>query len=360
MQMPDTSAWNVSLHGTAFLQYVRTSGARATYQFGSVNRVMIEAAGPLAGGLVRLRGMGSVEALTLTGRGAPQPLQVAFISDGKTITDHAHPSPWIMELATSYERELSGGVAVSLYAAAIGEPALGPPAFMHRASAAANPAEPLGHHGQDITHSSFGVLTLGLARGRVRVEGSAFNDRQPSEATTVFFYRGARLDSYSARVTVATGRAWSLAWSYGYLPPAGGGHSHGTIHRAALTAVHDAGPWRATLVYAADDPVGGGSPHRTVLAEGERRWNGGHALFARAEFVQRTAEELSLVGSVSEVQDLGALQVGYARAVWRLGGTPVRIGGYATATRVPPQLEPFYGSRMPLTIAAFAQLRRGD
>ena len=54
------------------------------------------------------------------------------------------------------------GLAWSVYAAPSGEPALSPVAFMHRPSAMDNPPAPLGHHWQDATHVSFGVLTGAL------------------------------------------------------------------------------------------------------------------------------------------------------------------------------------------------------
>ena len=47
----------------------------------------------------------------------------------------------------------------------VGEPALGPVAFMHRASAADNPTAPLGHHTFDSTHVAFGVVTAAVDRG---------------------------------------------------------------------------------------------------------------------------------------------------------------------------------------------------
>jgi hypothetical protein len=351
-----------SLHGTMFLQYVRTFGPRAAYQLGSVNRLMVDIGGPRWGGVLRFRAMGSAEPLTLSDRGTPQPLQVAFTSDGRTITDRAHASPWIMELAASYERAIARDMTVSVYGAAIGEPALGPPVYLHRPSAAANAAVPLGHHAQDITHSSFGVVTLGLAKGRVRLEGSAFNDRQPDEPGTVFYYRDARLDAYAARATLAVRAGWSLASSYGYLPATSGsvGHSHGALHRVSVAAVDTRPPWFITIAYSANEPLGSALPSRTVLAETERRWTAGHALFARAEFVQRTDEELGLVGSVDERQDIKAFQVGYARALPSVAGNPARIGAHATLAIIPPQLEPFYGRRTPLTLAVYAQISWGS
>lgn len=355
MHMAESTRWRGSFGGTAFMQDVRTFGTRATHQLGSVNRAMIEASGPWLGGNVGLHLMGSAETLTLPHRGTPQHLQVAFTNDGETITDHAHPAPWIMELAASYERPLFEGITVSFYGAAIGAPALGPPAYLHRASAAANPAEPLGHHAQDITHSSFGVLTFGLGAGRLHLEGSAFNDRQPDEASTVFFYRGARLDAYSARASFTVAKGLSLSSSYGYLPAASGGHSHGALHRFGVTGVYGVAPWFVTIVYSANDPVGTAVPRATFLVEAEHRWTAGHVLFARAEYVKRTAEELSLVGSIGALQNIETVQLGYGRAVARLLGNPARLGASATTSFVAPELEPFYGSRTPLTLAVFGQ-----
>jgi hypothetical protein len=351
-----TSSWRAEWHGTAFVQYLHTFETRGTYQFGSVNRVMAEAGGPAAGGDVRFEFMGSIEPLTLTERGAPQLLQGAFhTSDGTTITDRAHPSPWIMALAASYERALSKAVAVSLYGAAIGEPALGPPVYLHRASAEANSVVPLGHHLQDDTHSSYGVITAGLRWQTLHLEASAFNERQPEGSDHVFYYKGARLDAYATRATVAVG-AWSLFGTYGYLPEMTGGHAHGAQHRIGAGAIRTSPTWQMSFVYGANDPIGGAGPRRSLLAEAQRHWRGGDVFFTRAEFVQRTAEELELVGSINTVQDVGALQLGYGREVMSRGRVSVRVAAHGTVHVVTPQLEPFYGSRAPLALGAHAQV----
>ena len=67
---------------------------------------------------------------------------------------------------------MSGSTGLSITGAASGSPALGPVAFMHRASAFDNPMAPLTHHSFDATHISFGVVTGGVSRGRWTVEGS--------------------------------------------------------------------------------------------------------------------------------------------------------------------------------------------
>ena len=81
---------------------------------------------------------------------------------GQPVHDRQHPHDFLMELGVLYERAVTSSVGVSLFAAPSGEPALGPVAFMHRPSAMDNPFAPLGHHWQDATHVSFGVLTGGV------------------------------------------------------------------------------------------------------------------------------------------------------------------------------------------------------
>ena len=65
----------------------------------------------------------------------------------------------------------------------VGEPALGPIAFMHRPSAAENPAAPLGHHTLDSTHIAMGVVTAALDHGPFTIETSLFNARASPTTT---------------------------------------------------------------------------------------------------------------------------------------------------------------------------------
>ena len=53
----------------------------------------------------------------------------------------------------------------------MGAPAIGPPVFMHRASAEVNPTAPLGHHSLDATHVTHGVVTAGVTRGPFTIRG---------------------------------------------------------------------------------------------------------------------------------------------------------------------------------------------
>ena len=79
-----------------------------------------------------------------------------------------------MELAATYSRNLSATSSVFVYAGLPGEPALGPPAFMHRTSGVDNPEAPITHHWLDSTHITFGVITAGLIVDKWKMEASAF------------------------------------------------------------------------------------------------------------------------------------------------------------------------------------------
>ena len=96
----------------------------------------------------------------------------------------------------------------TLAGAPSGEPALGPVAFMHRASAAENPLAPLSHHTFDSTHIGFGVVTAAVDHGPWVVEASAFNGREPDEHRWDFDF--GRLDSASARLWFRPGATWEF------------------------------------------------------------------------------------------------------------------------------------------------------
>src|SRR6185503_12742072 len=140
------------------------------------------------------------------------------------------------ELGALFERALTSRVAMLLYVAPAGEPALGPVAFMHRPSAMDNPFAPLGHHWQDATHIAFGVVTAGLFGRSWKLEGSAFNGREPNDERWDFDQ--IKLDSYSGRLTVNPGPAWSLSAGYGYLASPESLNPDESIHRFTASALH--------------------------------------------------------------------------------------------------------------------------
>ena len=345
-------SWLLMLHGFGFLQYDKQGGPRGDEQFGSLNWAMLMASRDLLGGRFQARTMLSLDPATVSNRGYPLLLQTGESYQGQPLHDRQHPHDFWMELAVMYERSLSRSVGVSVYAAPSGEPALGPVAFMHRPSAMDNLAAPLSHHWQDATHISFGVLTAGLFGTHWKLEGSAFNGREPDEKRWDF--DAIRLDSYSGRFTFNPDSNWSFSAGYGFLKSPEALRPAESMHRVTTSVLHGRklgmdGQLATALVWGANRHAG--RTTHAVLGEAEAIMDRRNTVFGRLEFVQKTAEELFLppLGIAPDSTfNITALSVGYIREVSRTRWATVGIGFQGTLNAVPAALETFYGSRTPV------------
>src|SRR5262249_32946564 len=87
-----------------------------------------------AAGTLDLRAMLAPDPL-MGARGYPLLFQTGETADGVThLIDRQHPHDLFMELSGSYAHRLNESDSVFVYAGLPGEPAFGPPAFMHRLS----------------------------------------------------------------------------------------------------------------------------------------------------------------------------------------------------------------------------------
>jgi hypothetical protein len=209
-------AWMVMLHGNLTAGVNHQGHPRGVNKAESMNWFMAMAEHPLAGGgAVLLKGMFSGEPFTSPNGGFPELFQTGETWRKKPIIDAQHPHDLFMELSATFTMPLAEYASVYVYGGPVAEPALGPAAFMHRASASEDPAAPIGHHWQDSTHISFGVFTAGANLWRFRVEGSVFNGREPDEDRKDIDF--AAMDSWSARVWFTPTRNWSVQYSHGHL-----------------------------------------------------------------------------------------------------------------------------------------------
>jgi hypothetical protein len=357
--------WDMMLHGFVFGQLDAQSGARGETQVGSLNWGMFMASHELAGGRVQPRAMLSLDPWTITSRGYPLLLQTGETFRGEPLHDRQHPHDFLMELGVSYERAVTRSVGLQLYGAPSGEPALGPVAFMHRPSAMDNPSAPLGHHWQDATHVSFGVFTVGLFGRRWKLEGSAFNGREPDENR--WNLEPMRLDSYAGRFTLNPDGAWSLSASYGYLASPEAREPRESIHRIEASAMHGAsfgrdGQWSSSIVFGANTHSGTHDIAPSWLAETELLVDASNTLFARAERVEKNAAELAVdtaaPGFASDRRfRVGALTVGAIHELLEVHGGTFGLGASGTLNVVPAELRSLYGSRAPLGAMVFVRLR---
>ena len=355
-------AWTLMTHGAAFLQYDTQGGARGASQVALIDWGMLDASRALGGGQLGLRAMLSTEPWTVGARGYPLLVQSGESYQGTPLHDRQHPHDLFVELAAIYARPVARDLALSLYLAPVGEPALDPVAYPHRPSAAGDPFAPLGHHWQDATHITYGVVTAGAFTRSVRIEASWFNGREPDEDRTDFDYAGRRLDSYSARITVNPDARWSLATWYAFLesPEA---LAPGALHRYGASVLHTRplgshGQWSTALIYGANATVGTGRPLGSVLLETNLDVDGVNAVFARAEYVKKRAEDLAVPAVPGDVAyDVGTVSAGYTRELARGHGAGLAVGVRGAVNVVPASLESLYGSRAPLGAAVYLRVR---
>ena len=123
----------------------------------------------------------SLEPATITDRRYPLLFQTGETAYGVPLVDGQHPHNFIMGLGFHYARELGGNTVLDLYFAPVGDPALGPVAYPHRASAMELPEAPISHHWQDSTHISDDVVTAGIQYRRMKLEASGFHGAEPGE-----------------------------------------------------------------------------------------------------------------------------------------------------------------------------------
>jgi hypothetical protein len=355
----DRGAWTMMAHWNLFGGYDHQGSDRGDSKWILSGWGMLMEKRSLGGGELVLRQMLSLDPMGLGSNGYPLLLQTGESIDGSPIHDRQHPHDLFMELGALYTRPVSNALAFQIYAAPVGEPALGPVAFPHRLSAFSDPLAVLGHHWQDSTHISFGVLTAGLMTRMLKMEGSWFNGREPDEHRYDFDFR--RLDSYSARVSVNPSENWSLQISYGYLASPEELEPDQSVHRltasaAYTTSLGSSGTLATIAVFGRNDPSGEPATS-SFLLEANYDTGGRSVVFGRAESLKKTGRDLVLSPDLDgEVFSVSSLLAGY---VFRLAETQrlvVGIGARASIDFVDTGLTPFYGTRKPAGYAVFLQL----
>jgi hypothetical protein len=370
----NAGVWRLMLMGSAFGQLDRQNTLRGETQLGLVDWEMLMAMRNTAGGVFRFTAMTSLEPFVLGPRGYPELLQTGGYNRNARVVNWQHPHDLIGELSASYDHSLAGEFAASVYAAAVGEPALGPVSYRHRASSALNPMAPLGHHTQDATHVSDGVVTAGIYTKTLKLEGSAFNGREPDNYRYNIDYAGARLDSYSGRVTLARPNVALSAWA-GYI------YAHDRLEQpigmqrygvSVLTSFESRDRLRrsTSLVYGynvhhhGSQHNHGDSTARTydvmtaLLLESllplTPRWS----TYFRVEQVDKNADELGFVGGdLTQVFEIRPITLGIAYTLPSIGDAVMTVGGQATMTILPTDLESTYRTRYPMGFVAYVHVR---
>jgi hypothetical protein len=362
------SGWTFMQDAAVFLVYNDQGSPRGTREVKSPNWWMGMAQRPLANGVLTVNLMLSLEPATIGGQGYRHIFQVGETYLGNALIDHQHPHDFLMQASAVWRRPFENGFALTLAGAPVGEPALGPIAFMHRSSAAENPMSPLGHHTFDSTHIAMGVLTAAVERGPFQVEASLFHGAEPDEDRWDLMDAGA-LDSSSVRAWYRPTATWSFQLSHGFLrqPEAlVAGDLRRTTASAAWKKTRDAGSTSVTVAWGRNHTLGGA--YDAAIAEMTRA-RPSHALYWRVEATQvetdvlRTGVHLAGGGRKDAhffgdgARDfVGAVTAGATRTLLRTRGWDIAGGGHITAYAVPASLSPFYGTQ-PWSALLFLRVR---
>ena len=346
--------WTLMTHYNAFLAYEDQSGARGDDQINSVNWLMLMANKRDDENDFTFRGMFSLEPFTTTRKGYPLLFQSGEAYRGEPLIDRQHPHDLFMELAARYRRLVSPDTAVSLYVAPSGEPALGPSAFPHRLSAMDNPAAPISHHWLDSTHISFGVLTLGVAKKKWQLEGSWFNGREPDDDR--WDIERPKLDSYSGRFTWNPSEEWSAQISHGYLKSPEELHPDESVHRTTASVLHltklpDGSHLATTFGWGRN---AGNQATNAFLIEPSYMTEK-YTVFGRAEYVQKTGEELGLEPESRKIP-VKQLTLGASRELLKKQPYQLALGASVTYSFKPDDLDGLYGDH-PVGFWVFLRLR---
>lgn len=346
--------WMAMAHGFVDLVYDNQGGDRGDTKVFSSNMGMVMAQRSLGPGTFGLRSMVSLEPATIGKEGYPLLLQTGETADGQThLIDRQHPHDLFMELAGSYSLS-SGDRSFFIYGGLPGEPALGPPAFMHRYSGVNIPAAPITHHWLDSTHITFGVLTAGAVVDRVKVEASAFRGREPDQDR--WNIESPKLDSHSFRLSVNPTDRWALQVSYGRIHSPEQLEPEVNQDRTTASAIYDGtfgdtGRWEGTVAWGRNRNRPGHILD-AFTAEAAASFSERHTLFARAERVEKDELFLEPDPREGETFKVGELTAGYRYDVLRREHAAIGLGAAATISQVPSELRDVYGDS-PASILVF-------
>jgi len=349
--------WSTMTHGFANLIYDRQGGPRGDRKTFTTSMLMMMGQRPLGGGTLGLRGMVSADPLFGKG-GYPLLLRTGETGDGRTpLIDRQHPHDLFMELAATYSHKVSGNSSVFGYVGLPGEPALGPPAFMHRFSGEDNPEAPISHHWLDSTHIAYGVVTLGYVFGNMKIEGSAFRGREPDQSR--YNIETGKLDSTSLRLSYNPAKSWALQVSRAHIKSPEQLHPDDDVDRTTASVIYNrafgANNWQTTLALGRN-AASHGTATNAYLLESAIRTSKTHTFFGRAERADKN--ELFLPGTVlaQETFRVGKLSLGYLYDFPSDSHFKFGIGGLVSRFSLPSELQSAYGSS-PISYMLFGRVK---
>ena len=354
--MTQAGEWMLMAHGYAWGVATDQGGPRGKSEAFVQSMAMLMADRDLGDRFhIQLRTMNSLEPL-MGARGYTNLFATGELANDRPLVDRQHPHDLFMELAAKLDYRLGNGATLFLYGGPVGEPALGPSAFMHRGSARYQPMSPITHHWFDSTHITYGVVTAGYATPAFQLEASAFKGREPDEHR--WNIETPRLDSWSVRGTWTPSPFWAVQVSHGRLKEPEAQHPGEDENRSTASVQYARGGLATTFAYSLKDRVPG-EKLSAFLAEATYELSARHAVFGRVENV---ANDELFPDEGDPLHDrkfrVTKAEVGYAYRVPIVGPLGLALGGTVAAYAKPAALEAAYG-KTPVSWTLFSKLAVG-
>lgn len=362
-RMEPMDHWMTMIHGYAFLDANRQGGSSGGRELDSQNHLMLLAMKKWGRGKLSLLGTFTLEPATIPAEGSRELFQRGETYHNVLLVDRQHPHDLFVQLGAAWEKKIGDAGKLRLYAAPIGEPALGPVAYPHRLSASENPTAPLAHHNQDSTHIAADVVTAGWKYSTFEIEGSAFHGREPDENR--WDIEQGRLDSYSGRLWIRSTSELSFQVSSGHLEHPEKIEEGSQTRSTASIAYQETLPggfFAATVIAGCNQTPSG--PEWGNVFELTWKFAGKNFLYGRVESVDRDLYEL--VNKVQRPQTVSprrtaiqAATAGFVRDFSWLSEAETGLGADATIYRFSSRLDPVDGAH-PVSVHGFLRVRFGS
>jgi hypothetical protein len=364
MIMLSRAGWNLMFMGQGFLVETQQTGPRGHDKFYSTNAGMLSASHNVGRGSFLFDLMLSLEPATITNRSYPELFQTGETAYGKPLVDAQHPHDFIMGLGVHYARPILESAMLELYFAPVGDPALGPVAYPHRASAQELPEAPLSHHWQDSTHIADEVVTVGVSYKIVRLEASGFYGTEPDENR--WHIDTGPINSWSTRLSFFPTKNWRAQVSVGRLARPERQEPGDVVRSTASIAYSvpmQGSSWSTSLIWGRNHEILDRRNLNSYLLESVAPYRSKNFFTGRIELVDKdelfaddSALQESLARTVGSTFRIGAYTAGYTRDIGVFHHAETGVGANFTAYTTPDAIKPYYGNH-PVGVNVYVRVR---
>jgi hypothetical protein len=352
MVMKHFGNWNAMFMGQGFLVDTQQSGPPGGDKLYSPNWFMASLEHRLGSqGAFQFNLMLSLDPATVTDRRYPLLFQTGETAYGRPLVDAQHPHNFIMALGVHYVRQLSENTTLETYFAPVGDPALGPVAYPHRASAMELPQAAISHHWQDSTHIANEVATVGIAYKKWKLEGSGFYGTEPGENRWII--ESGPMNSWSGRLWFFPSKNWAAQFSGGRItrPEAlEPGDQVRTTASLQYSKPFAGGAWSSTVSWGRNHSTATKRDLNSYLIESVLPIERKNFITGRIELVDKD----ELFANQPELEEqldrrygssfrIGAYTIGFTRDIAWLRNVETGIGANFSMYSLPDAIKPYYG-----------------